>query len=191
MRKLCAFLVVCSGLGVGATPALGQGYGQSVAASAQDVLVGESLNERQPGFVYVYRNEGSGWTEVQRLEATDATDGDHFGRALGVSGDHLLVGATVVDETRGAVYVFERDAQGSWSQVDKIMASDGVGGDAFGRSMAVSGDIALVSSWANADSRGAVYVLRRGGRSREGEDREQCREREREAARQTLHLLTV
>ena len=142
--------------------AMAQGYGESVAVAGSDVLVGESTNERRPGAVYVYRKNGGEWVQSQRLLGSDAFDGDHFGRSLGVSGDELLVGATVVDDTRGAVYVYRRGDDGTWTQTDRILASDGVSGDAFGRSMAVSGDVALVSSWAHGEARGAVYVLTRG-----------------------------
>ena len=38
-----------------------QGYGTSAAVSGGDVLIGESLNERAPGYVYVYRKNGGGW----------------------------------------------------------------------------------------------------------------------------------
>ena len=149
-------------LAVSAVPLSAQGYGESVAVAGEDVLVGESTNERGPGYVFVYRSDAGAWSEAQRLEATDAFPGDHFGRSLGVSGDHLLVGATVVDETRGAVYVFERGSDGTWTSIDKLMASDATAGDAWGRTMAVAGEVALVSSWAHGESRGAVYVLRRG-----------------------------
>ncbi|NNF25624.1 MAG: hypothetical protein HKN73_00185, partial [Gemmatimonadetes bacterium] len=139
-----------------------QGYGESVAVAGADVLVGESTNERGPGAVYVYRKEGGEWIQSQRLVGSDAFDGDHFGRSIGVVGDEMLVGATVVDDTRGAVYVYRRGEDGTWVETDRITASDATPGDAFGRSMAVSEDIALVSSWAHNEARGAVYVLARG-----------------------------
>ena len=139
-----------------------QGYGTSAAVGDEDVLVGESLNERGPGYVYVYRRTAGGWAEVQRLAASDATTGDHFGRSLATAGSDLLVGSTVTDDTRGAVYIFRRDGAGTWTEADKIAASDGVAGDAFGRAIAVTDDIALVAAWAHHESRGAVYVLARG-----------------------------
>ena len=139
--------------------AAGQGFGSSAAVSAGDVLVGESLNERYPGYVYVYRKSGGGWTAVQRLSASDAVAGDHFGRALGVVDGDLLVGSTVVDETRGAVYVFRRNEAGDWTETARISASDVVAGEAFGRAMAVGDGVALVAAWGHQEGRGAVYSL--------------------------------
>ncbi len=143
------------------TAASAQGYGTSVAVGEGEVLVGESLNERSPGYVYVYRKGAEGWSEVQRLAASDASDGDHFGRALAVVEGDLLVGATVADETMGAVYVFRKDGSGAWQEAAKLTASDGVAGDAFGRAMATDGQRVLVSALAHDDGRGAVYVLAR------------------------------
>lgn len=143
--------------------AAAQGFGSSAAVSAGDVLVGESLNERDPGYVYVYRRSEGSWVEVQRLSASDAVAGDHFGRALGVVDGDLLVGATVVDETRGAVYVFRRNEAGMWTETVKISARDVAAGEAFGRAMAVGDGVALVAAWGHQEGRGAVYALVRDG----------------------------
>ncbi len=162
MRTAISSLFAATALLAAAPHALSaQGYGSSTAASGEDLFVGESLNERGPGYVFVYRRSDGTWAEVQRLQASDAAAGDHFGRALATSGDDLLVGATVVDGTRGAVYVFRRGSDGMWSQTDRISASDGAEGDAFGRALAVAGDVALAASWAHGEARGAVYALTR------------------------------
>ncbi len=150
---------------LGVRPAAAQGYASVVAVGDRDVFVGESLNERSPGYVYVYRkNDAGAWTEMQRLEASDAAVGDHFGRTLSVSGGDLLVGATVAgasssEDTPGAVYVFRENDAGAWTEVQRIVASDGAAGDAWGRVMAKAGSNVLVSAWGHADGRGAVYVL--------------------------------
>lgn len=142
-----------------AAPTSGQGYGTSAAVAGGDALVGESLNERVPGYVYVYRAGDGGWTEVQRLQASDAAQADHFGRSMAVVDGDLLVGATVANDTSGAVYVYRKDGDGRWAEVRKIAAEDGTPGDAWGRTMASGGGLVLVSAWGHADSRGAVYVL--------------------------------
>ena len=108
------------------SPASAQGYATAVAADGQQIFVGESLNERDPGFVYVYDRQASGWAEAVRLQASDATAGDHFGRALGRTGNQLLSGATVRNESTGAVYVFTKGDDGTWSESQILTASDGV-----------------------------------------------------------------
>ncbi len=141
-----------------ATPLAGQGYGQSVAVGDGEVIVGESLNKMAPGYVYVYRKDvGGEWTEVQRLEASNSANGDHFGRSLAQTGNHLLVGSTTLE----TVYVFENDASGAWRETQKLQASDGTDGDYIGRLAAVGGDNVLMATWAHAEGRGAVYVFHR------------------------------
>ncbi len=141
-----------------ATPLLGQGYGQSVAVGDSEVIVGESLNTMLPGYVYVYRKDGGGaWTEAQRLRASNFANGDHFGRALALTENHLLVGSTTLE----TIYVFEKDESGSWTETQTLRTSDGVEGDFVGRLAAVDGDNVLMATWAHAEARGAVYVFTR------------------------------
>lgn len=158
--RIASFLALSALLTTGAA-ASAQGFGQSVAIHDGQVLVGESLIERGPGVVYVFEKDGSEWTEAGRFMASDATDGDHFGRSIGSTGNQVLVGATVRNESLGAVYVYTKDASGEWPETQVLTASDGAAGDAFGRGIVVDGDIALITTYAHMDGRGAVYVFRR------------------------------
>ncbi|MCA9738529.1 MAG: FG-GAP repeat protein, partial [Gemmatimonadetes bacterium] len=157
--------VLALGLGLVAAPALqAQGFGASLALGDDAVFVGEGLNVREPGYVYVFaRNAQGAWERTQKLEASDAEPNDHFGRSLAYAGGSLLVGTTVRNESTGAVYVFERDASGQWSERAILTAPDGAAGDALGRVMATDGQTVLASTWAHQDSRGAVYVYERDG----------------------------
>ena len=87
-----------------------QGFGAATLATRDELLIGESLDAARPGYVYVYRRDGSGaWQRAGRLEASDATPNDHFGRTLALAEGDLLVGATVA-RLSGALYIFQRDA---------------------------------------------------------------------------------
>ena len=138
-----------------------QGFGGAVAVSGDDVIIAEALNERTPGFVYVYRRSGGGWTEVQRLSASDAATADGFGQAVAVVGGDLLVGSSGAAGGVGAIYIFRRDDAGVWTESGTLMAGDGEEGDGFGRVIAVGGGVALASASASGDGRGAVHVLTR------------------------------
>jgi len=145
-----------------ARPLAAQGYAESVAAGDGEVFVGESLNSRRPGIVYVYRKGSDGsWEEAARLTASDAEDGDHFGRAIAVQGNTLWVGATVKDSSVGAAYLFERGEGGEWSVVGRFQPEDLEPEEAFGRAAAIDGPFALVASWGHDEGKGAVYVYRR------------------------------
>ncbi len=77
---------------------------------------------------------------------------DQFGGSVGLSGDHAIIGARFESEDAaegntlagsGSAYIFQNNA-GTWSQVQKIVASDRAADDWFGRIVAISGDHAIV-----------------------------------------------
>jgi choice-of-anchor B domain-containing protein len=143
--------------------AAAQGFAQAVALGDAEVLIGESLNPAAPGFVHVYRKDGAGrWTVAQRLQASDAANNDHFGRTIVLAGGDLLVGATVARES-GALYVFRKDASGSWREVQSLVPAGAHPDDSFGRAAATDGRTVVMSDWANNESRGAVYVFEKAG----------------------------
>ena len=122
------------------------------------MVVGESLNESSPGYVYVYRRDsGATWVEVQRLEASNSIIGDHFGRTVTLAGDQLLVGSTLLQ----AIYVFEKDGSDQWRETQILTASDPFEGNFIGRVSAADGDHFFTASWAHSEGRGAVYVFER------------------------------
>jgi hypothetical protein len=106
-----------------------------------------------------------------KLTASDKADSDHFGYSVSVAGDVALVGAERASPAglsiAGAAYVFERNAGGAnaWGQVAKLTASDKMGGDGFGISVSVAGDVALVGAYGSdpgsLSSAGAAYIFER------------------------------
>lgn len=100
--------------------------------------------------------------------AGDGDSADQFGRAVALDGDTALVGASrdgdPNGEGAGSAYVFAR-SDGTWSQMAKLVADDGDGGDAFGYSVALSGDTAVVGAPRDEDPNGgkagSAYVFSR------------------------------
>ncbi len=140
-------------LALAALPADAQRFGGAVAATSDEVFVGETGNVLFPAEVYVYSRD-SGWTESTRLAVS--SEADRFGRALAAHGNVLLVGASA---EAGAVHVYTKDAQGAWSRSATLTASDAVEGDYFGSSIAFDGETALVSALGRNEGAGAVYVF--------------------------------
>ncbi|MCH7719169.1 MAG: hypothetical protein IIB21_06830 [Chloroflexi bacterium] len=114
-------------------------------------------------------SEAAFLSEVKKLLAPNPDFFDLFGSSVAVSGDTAIVGALSDDDgggTAGAAYVFQRNQGGAdnWGLVKKLLASDAEANDQFGTSVAISGDIAVVSAHfedtegANA---GAAYVFQR------------------------------
>ncbi len=114
-------------------------------------------------------------TQEAKLTASDAADGDEFGRAVSFSADGslALVGAReneVGDDDTGSAYVFTKDGTGTWTQQAKLFASDGEEGDQFGHAVSVSddGSVALIGALGydvsidgSDEEVGAAYIFMR------------------------------
>jgi hypothetical protein len=109
-----------------------------------------------PGAVYVFeRDDGGDWSQIAYLKASNTDGQDDFGAALTLRGNVLAVGAALENSAAvgiggndaddsalnaGAVYVFERDADGDWQQIAYVKASNTQPNDQFGTSVAFDGD---------------------------------------------------
>jgi hypothetical protein len=143
--------------------------GETALVSAHRARVGTNNNQ---GAAYVFTRNGPIWVQQQKLVATDGAALDQFGISVALDGDTALIGAdqaNVGDNTnQGAAYVFRRSGT-SWSQEQKLLATDSAAFDGFGRSVALDGETALVGAY-QADvggnsNQGAAYVFTRSGTS--------------------------
>ena len=106
--------------------------------------------------------------QIDKLPHPDTTRGNFFGAAVSVDRDRVLVGASSEDtcaEDAGAAHIYERDASTrTWRRVAHLLPEDCAAGLFFGRSVALSGDRAIVAStrsyFASA-LRNAAYVFER------------------------------
>jgi hypothetical protein len=113
------------------------------------------------GEVYLFTKSGASWaTPAQALiQAADGQTKDAFGYSVAAGNGEVLVGAYQNGSTSpGAAYVFAGNGT-SWSQQTKLVPSDGVNGDFFGYSVALSGNTALVGAYEKAMQTGAAYVF--------------------------------
>jgi len=111
-------------------------------------------------------------TETAMMTAGDGAAGDQFGISIAVDGDTAVVGAWLDDNAAGtnagAAYVYQRDQGGpdAWGEVVKLTApgTRGAADDAFGFSVAISGDTIVVGSFRDdtvAFDAGVAYVYER------------------------------
>lgn len=114
--------------------------------------------------------------ETLKLSPSDPIAGSEFGSDVAISGDTIVVGAAGTEFQHGAAYIFRRNHGGGnqWGEVVKLIPSDSMPADRFGWSVAISGDIAVVSSLYSDDGTdriGAAYVFERnyGGLNHWGE----------------------
>lgn len=137
-------------------------YGSTIVLSGNTMAVGAP--GQGAGAVYVFVHDGFGWLLQQKLAAAPVSPGERVGAALALQGDRLAVGAPGADAGQGALYVFERSG-GTWNQSARLQGDDGVAGNAFGSSVALSGDTLLVGAprrafaQAGAYGQGAAYVF--------------------------------
>ncbi len=123
-------------------------FGAAVALQGTVALIGADSDDdagNNSGSAYLFEDDGMGnWSQLTKLVAGDAAMGDRFGTAVALSGNTALVGAFGDDGFAGSAYLFQDS--GTWSQIEKLMASDAVSGDQFGFSAALEGNAALVGA---------------------------------------------
>lgn len=143
--------------------------GNAVAIAGERIVVGTPAEDSAKGAVHVYRYNPSTttWVEEQKLIALDGAAGDQFGFSVAIAGDQIAVGAPFDSDNgsqSGSAYVFRYYADTmTWSQEQKITASDGAPNDFFGFSTAIAGNRVVIGSPLDDDKAsrsGAVYVYR-------------------------------
>ena len=144
--------------------------------------------------ITVTRESANEFAQSAYIKASNTDAGDLFsGNAVSLDGDTLAVGSRNEDSAStgvngdeadntasgsGAVYVFTRDAAGTWSQQAYVKASNTEAGDQFGWAVSVYGDTLAVGAFGEdsagtgvgadeadntAESAGAAYVFTRDG----------------------------
>jgi len=146
---------------------------QNVAINADTIAVGACGAPGGPteaGAVYVFARSGGIWTEQQKLTASDGSVGDCLGGGIAVVADTVIATAAFNDHSNlsnpGAGYVFTRSGD-TWTEVQKLTASDPDDGDLFGYWVAAEGDMAVIGA-AEADhsgvqNAGSAYFFSRAG----------------------------
>lgn len=127
----------------------------------------DNENGKASGAVYVFEADESGeWRQQAKLMASDGASGDYFGVSVSVFGNTAFIGqSNPFDSSRvSSAYVFEKNDDGVWVEKDRLIASDSVSGDQFGRVVSLYGERALVSAPSEGLSLGlpgAVYEFER------------------------------
>ena len=140
-------------------------FGKSVSISGNYVVIsatGDDDNGYNSGSAYIFSRSGTIWTEQAKLLASDGATENSFSCSVSISGDYAVIGAMGNDENgthAGAAYIFHRSGT-IWSQQAKLLASDGVAHDVFGKSVSIFGDYAIISA-GSVDSNGFCYIFKR------------------------------
>ncbi len=148
------------------------GFGTSVALSGKVAVIGAPGDDDAgfgSGSAYVYRYDGTAWGDEVKLTASDAAERDWFGTSVSIDGDVAVIGAPQpwYDGGTGSAYVYRFDGA-NWIEQAKLTPYIGVNGGQFGRSVSLSGDVALIGAAHHPydpTRGGAAYVFRFDGSS--------------------------
>jgi hypothetical protein len=147
------------------------GFGHSVSITRDYVIVGAPLNNDagiNAGSAYIFIRSGIDWKEQAKLTASDVAAGDNFGHSVAISRDTAIVGAPSDDDAgawSGSAYIFVRRGR-RWEEQAKLTARDATVADAFGHSVAISRDTAIVGAPFDddvGDGSGSAYLFVRRG----------------------------
>ena len=138
----------------------------SVAAFATSSCSAEGPNDLDPAAKVGRSSAPLRLVEAHRLVANDGAAHDAFGISVAVDGDTAVVGAyrddVGLDVDQGSAYVFVRSGT-TWTEQDRLFASDGAPQLRFGHVVALSGDTAVVGVADSPTPSVAVYVFVRSG----------------------------
>lgn len=154
------------------TPSDGDWFGFSTAIDGDLAVVGEldgdgSFVDIGTVSTYRYDAQHGDWDFLGRIEAPDSSAGDHFGYAVDLDGDLLVVGAPHRDlfgvgVDTGAVYIFRFNGTDfGFEQELMLSPADATASDRFGYDVAISGDriaVGCVGDDDRADDAGTTYI---------------------------------
>jgi hypothetical protein len=150
--------------------------GFSVALSSDTALVGGPYTEvggtAESGAVEVFTKcfltctIGTPWPHTQQLSLASPHPGEVLGWSVAIDGTNAVIGSPTQSSRgeAGAAYIFSKSA-GSWSQVQRLLASDGGPDDLFGYAVGISGSLVAVSGLGDGPSGlgGAYTFVNSGG----------------------------
>jgi len=143
-------------------------FGISVSLDGNTALIGANRdddNGLRSGSAYVFTRTGTTWTQEAKLIASDGATEERFGIDVALEGDTALIGSETPDngDNSGSVYVFTGTGN-TWTEGQKLLASDGASVDWFGFSIALDGDTALFAASQDDDNgfnSGSAYIFTR------------------------------
>ena len=142
-------------------------FGISVSLSVDRAIIGAYLNDddgSNSGAVYVFDLEDDTWVETQKLTASDAAANDQFGFSVSLMGGRACISAPRNDDggdESGSAYIFDLEDD-TWTETQKLTASDAMEDDYFAFSISLDGDRVLIGAYGNDEAAafgGSAYIF--------------------------------
>jgi hypothetical protein len=145
-------------------------FGSAVSISGNVAIVGSNRADIigiDSGAAHIFeRNIDDTWTTTV-ISSHDLAVSDRYGLSVSISGETAIIGtrATVQGVVgTGSAYIFSKNTDGNWVEIQKLTASDALSNDYFGTSVSISGDNLIVGA-PNTDDRGgdsgSAYLFER------------------------------
>ena len=154
-----------------------------MAISGNYAIVAGSHNRQVLPYVFERNNIGQ-WNKKQILVSNDLQTDDNFGYSIALTDNYAIVGAikeshdvtgtsnSTENEAEyiyqaGAAYIFKRDSNGYWNQLQKIVPNDRSEYLYFGYKVAIKGDYAVIAGDQYTihntiyDGKGSAYIFER------------------------------
>lgn len=137
----------------------------------ESAAVGSTYSKNGVAYIYARQSNGN-WIEVQQLKGSDQKPGDHFGQSVAISDKYAIVGAHAQTYTyntgeqvewSGAVYIYEKDENGIWKEIQKLHSPEKNEEDFFGYSLDISEETLLVGGWGSKEDAGGNNYKKRAG----------------------------
>ncbi|MEN8376438.1 MAG: choice-of-anchor B family protein [Gemmatimonadota bacterium] len=139
--------------------------GSTVALNGPDEALVAAPNRNGTGMVLIFARdaESGAWNPGGALAPFAPTGRDRFGGTIHAEGNRIMIGGSRANGFRGAVYVFERDADGAITKASMFGREDGLRGTGFAGSLSVAGDVAVVGAPSDDNGAGSALVFAREG----------------------------
>ena len=132
---------------------------------------GVSIDNAGTVYVFKYNSSTDVWEEVQKIITSDLDFDETLGDHIAIEGDVMVIGVNRQDTDTngefylpqaGAAYVFERNTNGVWVEMQKLTQLDRLYGDQFGNAVAIDNNIVYIGSFAKEyTNQGAVYTFKK------------------------------
>ncbi len=138
----------------------GDYFGWSVSISGGFAIVGARGDDYSKGSAYIFKRDGTSWSQQAKLLASDGIAEDKFGISVSIDGDFAIAGAANnLYYTGEKAYIFKQ-VNGIWNEQQILTASGGTEDNLFGWSVSISGSFAFVGAFLD-DNKGAAYIFER------------------------------
>ena len=144
-----------------------QYMGHAVAMNQTDLVVGAyqaNGHAENSGALYYYQQVGQAWQQQQTITAPAGQRNDHFGAAVSIAPNELLVGAPKANVTNsqdaGAAYYFEK-SNGAFVLSSTLQSPNVAAHDFFGSTVAITQGALAITALLNDGqhpNQGAVYT---------------------------------